>query len=300
MPNKPIESPDIPPKSASIEEKVEKTKWTYFNQGSQNALFTHKEPLDVSQRYEGRWLLRQPLDRESSLTDLARQARLFESANPKWAVLMVKRGVLVPFLHNWSEASDKEISVTVLTLFRNHQRLFLDPMMGDNVLSHDGETAIVDVDCLVRPDSPASVEFLCPMHFAPDEEEYSDKEGFSAAAAGRHTTADVGLPGGSAEHRELVPPDVWVRAIRRYIEIRASQSESLFTHTYEVLRGLVDLIEVYGTDSIPVEQITFDMMHALKNARAQGLETATERVDLALSLVGEEVAQFDNGPNPPS
>ncbi len=244
--------------------------WEYRSTtGSNNYIFINRSrelALVDGSSYSGPWLKRNPKDSRSELTSLAHQFRLFKEINPTWPIKQEDESVIVPYLEDAQEATDDNIAMLVFDIFKRTRRLFVDPMIEGNILSHQGETVAVDVELCLRPSSPAPVEGLC------------DRLGFYASSpvnspiADDDSTFDFGAltkrlqqvqqsevvdcaantptVDKSQDKSNLCDIEQFLKGVIQYINEKEPLYIEKYPETLRMQRGIVHLFKLFG-DKIP-------------------------------------------------
>ncbi len=244
--------------------------WEYLSTtGSNNFVFINRSrelALVDGSSYSGPWLMRNPKDSCSDLSNLAHQFRLFKEINPTWPIKQENESVIVPYLEDAQEATDDNIAMLVFDIFKRTRRLFVDPMIEGNVLSHQGETVAVDVELCLRPSSPGPIEGLCdrlgfyassPANSPIAEDDYAFDFGALTKRLQQvqqsevvDSAANTPTVDKSLDNPSLCDIEQFLKGVIQYINEKESFYIEKYPETLRMQRGIVHLFKLFG-DKIP-------------------------------------------------
>jgi hypothetical protein len=242
------------------EKQVKSIKWQFLDIGSIHSVFFSPQ-RDVpivdekgkSHDYQGPWVQRE-LDKSIQMASIEREKNLFKAINRDCPVRADKRNVYVPYLgkdDGWQTASDEECALKTLEIFEQTGRILMDAMVEGNILARKGEVRCVDVDYALRPHSPSNA----------------------------YLTQSI-----------QVREKSWPGALRGYHLLKEKWLERDYPLTFRVIKGLIDLIELYEDERVDECLLTLDMMSALDKKR-----DAKEKIDWA--YISEKIIEMRDADN---
>lgn len=136
-------------------------KDTPLKSGGYNNVTKTYAPRDNDDTFPWK-VLKRPLDSDDVMSKAQRAVDKWNLINPKFTAWVVDDGCwMVPYLGDVC-ASDKQIALKVLDIYRNTRNIIADACGPGNFLRYEEETVCVDVDlaCKIRRGSIASDDFF--------------------------------------------------------------------------------------------------------------------------------------------